>query len=793
MKTKVFKLLLFAVKIAALFALFVGEFTVLPFLVLNMMHNPIWAISVLVEGFLFTAINIYIFIFIYRYLNYKAIVDFLERDRQSLSAPQSGISLYGEMVLRTQITMRIFGLSMMLLSLSGFGLYLLYPNLEGYFYLLKGHIALGTLMFFVYSFFLYFATKRISGKRWLAWLFALYPVFVINDVRTPLPLLLVFLYNIAVIAPFLILLLVRSVRPELRKDAVVWSIVFFAMVSTIQTGMFAILDPTNLRFAFVQRIYHGYFATMLLFMLPLALLYAKRKKVDGRELSYKTIAVAAVLLGLLSLPTTLIIKLFQSEVRESVYRVQTYDSPLYNTIHNTEPRTMDTDLLLGSLECLSCHPVAYNQWVYSTHAYSSRNIAFQTVVKSLIDKYGTEFARDCATCHEPALAFSDEVELLTDPDYIMNRSEGVSCRSCHFMSHAEEKNGVYKITIPRSEPPFTDLDVRADFMVSAVLEHRADYTKDITMSGEHCYPCHSLRSKREAHTYVPLDNVSSYLHSSYATQKNIKCHDCHMPRIVEDKFHYSWKDHRLFGSHTYLDTTALGLDNITEKGVRRFARDNLDFLFNRLPIMEIFPAAMDETFKSYQFRDYIHEVKKVFVVDDVARGGEGFTASLQEYFIISQGGKPYLDLTIELFNNKLGHDFPSSLFANIVRCWTEIEITDARGKLIHRTEYNENDLSNQLGRIEITDDGQHILPHESLDYTRIVNMRFITPDTGYDDHYQVLLPPDIVWPLKVEYKLQFQRYNNRQVAWMSKGRYAEFAPLTLARLTTELERRNTLR
>lgn len=793
MKTRALRLALWAAKIAAYLILFIGELSIVPFLALNAAHNPVWAISVLIEGVLFTAINIYVVLFIHRYVNYSSIAEFLARDNREVDLSQGAVTLYGEMKPRTLKLMKLFGLSTVAVTFTGLALYLLYPSLDGYYHLLKGHLALGMLLFFAYSIFLYFIVKRISGKRWLAWMFALYPVFVINDVRTPLPLLLVFLYNIVVIAPFLIILLVGSAKPQVRKDAYVWSIVFFAMVNTIATGMFAMLDPTNLRFAFIQRIYHGYFATMLVFLVPLALLYFRRKKVKGRELSYITLTVTAALLILFSIPTTALIKSFQKGVREAVYEKQTYDSPLYSKIKKTEMRHLDPELLLGSQECLRCHPVAFNQWVYSTHAFSSRNIAFQTVVKSLIDQYGPEFARDCANCHEPALAFSDKIELLTDPDYIMNRSEGVSCRSCHFMTHAEDKNGVYQITVPRSEPQYTDLDQRADFMVSAVLEHRADYTKDITLSGEHCYPCHSLRSKRLGHTYVPLDNVSSYQHSNYATQKNIKCHDCHMPRIDEDKFHYSWKDHRLFGSQTFLDTTALGLDDITEKGVRRFARDNLDFLFNRLQIMSIFPVAMDETFKSYQFRDYIHQLKKVFIIDNVAREGEGFTATLQNYSVINKDGRPYLDLTLQLYNDKLGHDFPSSLFANIVRCWTEIEITDAKGKLLHRTQYNEKDLSNQLGRIEVTHDGQHIEPHESLDYTRIVNMRFITPDEGFDDHYQLPLPSDVVWPLNVDYKLQFQRYNNGQVMKMTKGRYTEFAPLTLARLTIKLERRISMR
>jgi len=756
------------------------------FFLLNLYYNFFWSFSVLVVAVVILLINRSLYHF-FRDDFDTVLASFLSGSSDSSESDTrfNVLGIIGE--AKQRIGQRTLPWQWMigLLILNGIGLFFVYSDVEIYFRSLQFHIWYGLALLFVYLFVLYKFIFRITGKKKLAWLFVFYPLFFSFSLRTPITLVLMFYYNLLLFPLDLMIRVMKSVKDAQRKDALVWCLWFYGLIITLSTGAFAITDPTNLRFAFIHRIYHGYYGIFLFFCTLFSLSYYIWRKRKRKAFSYPTIGSIGLIIAISSFFVLHYAKGYQKTILDKSYSRNVYNSPLYDLKKRTESAKLPPEALNGSQECLHCHPLAYEQWLHSAHAYAAKNKSFQTILRSLVERHGMEIAYDCATCHEPALAFSDEIERILDSDYL-KKSEGVSCRACHFIHWSESKDGVYQIQIPRADVHFPNEARRADFMVTAVLEHISDFTKPHIVTGEACYPCHSLRSKRQGKTCIPLDNVTSYLNSSYAREMNIKCHDCHMPRIDVDKFHYSWRDHRFFGSQIYLDLVAFETKEEASRKLKALGQSNFDFLTNRLELINLFPAFMDTTFKTYTFFNYFKGWNLVRITRDIAEGKSGFEAELLRRDVRESGGKTILELTLLLSNPNLGHDFPSGLFANIVRVWTELTLTDQSGRVLIKTEFKEDDLSNQLGRIEVKADGTPILPYESLEYTDIVNMKFIQPDKGYEDRYSVILPEDVRWPLQLTYVLKYKRYTDHQVHWMTEGEIEELPALSLVRYTTEI-------
>jgi hypothetical protein len=494
-----------------------------------------------------------------------------------------------------------------------------------------------------------------------------------------------------------------------------------------------------------------------------------------------------LLIAALSILATQQLRAAKGRIQARHYAANTYGSPQYNRARQATPRRLAPEALNGSAECAPCHPVPFQQWEVSAHAYAVKNRPFQAIAKALIERHGLEFVRDCATCHEPALAFSDRLDLLVDPEYL-KRSEGVSCRACHAIDWSAERNGIYRVQLPRADGVFTDVSARAKFMKLAVMEHVSDFTKPNIVSGQTCFGCHSLRAKRAGHWVVPLDNVTSFRKSSFALEKNLKCHDCHMPRIEKDDFSYSWRDHRLFGSHLLLDRMSFETQPETLAKLRKLTEANNDFLFAKLHTLDQVPAFMDETFKTYRFFNYLKGWRKVAHVKAANSGGAAFIARLEDVALERGADGPQLAFTVRLSNPALGHDFPSSLFANLVRVWTECTLTDRGGRVLLQTSYQADDYTRQLGRIEVADDGRPILPPESLDYNRLVNLKYILPDAGYADRYRVTTPPDAQWPLQLSLQLKYRRYDAPQLAGAGDPQTQGLPDFTLLDYRTAIER-----
>jgi hypothetical protein len=224
-------------------------------------------------------------------------------------------------------------------------------------------------------------------------------------------------------------------------------------------------------------------------------------------------------------------------------------------------------------------------------------------------------------------------------------------------------------------------------------------------------------------------------------------------------------DHTFFGIQQELPRIIINPDRHLNSELELFTRNTEKWIAGKLPVLNIFEAWMDETFKSYRFTGYMRRRREVVESIKVASGGSHFSMTLKKAALNGSS----LDLVLTTKNLKVGHDFPSSLFANIVEVWFDLELTDARGREIYRSHFNRNDLTHRLGRLEVDADDHPISPSDSFKYVTIINRKFLGPGKEYDDSYAVPIGSGIQFPIKAVYRLNYRRYNDNFVKWFSEG------------------------
>ena len=659
---------------------------------------------------------------------------------------------------------RTFWFLCVCLIASALAQYFLYSHGDVYLTLLRFHSYLGVPGFLLLLVFLFFETRRISSRRF-ALLIAFYPFFCIFSLMTPSPLIIVFIFNITFVPIFLYLVVHPSVKGQHPMDFARKAMLVYFLAVTFFTGFFSMVDPILLRFEYFHRRVHGYYAFMLLVYLG----YFFFTSLAGNyriTIGTRRSLVHFLLIILISFPVTQGFKWIRESRIQAGYERQTVSTHVMAHREGKPFQPIDGTLLESSIECRKCHPIPYRQWARSVHAFSSRNLSFQKTAKSLIEQEGPELARHCAVCHDPAVALSEDPLLLIDPEHV-NKSEGVSCRSCHYMVHQGEMDGAYKLAIARSDVLYKETEKRQRYILTSVLEHVQDMTKPITKDGTQCYPCHRLNVRKRQGMVVPVDNVTSFIESPFATKFDLKCHDCHMPRLVRDERSYTWKDHQFLGIQTFLPHLAINVDDKMQTEVEKFTLDNHNWLFGKLQSVAPLEMFMDETFKSYRLYNYAKAYSKIKIIRKMLQKHSPFEIEMESYGLENKEGASRLDLVFSTTNETIGHEFPSALFANIVECWFQLKVSDRDGKVIYLSAAGA-DNENSLGRIEIDKNGHAILPHESPLYVGMKHTdRYLQPMKKYKTEYSIPIPAEAVFPLHVSYALNYRRYADTHTQWIT--------------------------
>jgi hypothetical protein len=352
------------------------------------------------------------------------------------------------------------------------------------------------------------------------------------------------------------------------------------------------------------------------------------------------------------------------------------------------------------------------------------------------------------------------------------------------MAEAGDRNGRYAMALPRSDLFSEVPEDRSKFIKTALLEHVYDNSRPILRDGSSCFPCHALESVRAHQTFIPIDNVSSFVQSDASDL--MRCYSCHMPRLQVDERGYSTKDHRMFGAQYLLDLTAIEPDREQLKRLRRFSRKTRMWLSANLPELGFPHGYGDEIRLPVNPADFFRITRRRMKIERIAGGGRGhFNMRLVESEVESDAGRRRVHLSIEVQAPHIGHDFPSTLFANISRTWFKLSVYDARGIAIYGDGSPEPGES-LLGRLEVLEDGTVIRPDQNLDYHNITNRRWIKPDRPFIKDYEFDPGPDALLPFTARFSIQRMRYNPVDREWLGLPDSPRFDPITLQAETFEV-------
>ncbi|MEM6995714.1 MAG: multiheme c-type cytochrome, partial [Myxococcota bacterium] len=381
-----------------------------------------------------------------------------------------------------------------------------------------------------------------------------------------------------------------------------------------------------------------------------------------------------------------------------------------------------TDGALRDVEaCETCHPAVARQWRSSAHALSSfSNPIYRASVDRFRDTNGDAASKFCAGCHDPALLVDGKMEtaiVADDP----SAHAGVSCRTCHSMTHATvDGNASYSLTaaavpIPEPDDP------------ASVTRHRARVARAALGTAEMCGSCHRAflgPQTGHPHHLAGTDDLGPWMRSGYAAGsiridegvREADCAQCHMPREsgVGDKAADAGgtvASHRFVGGHTWL------------------------------------AAMTGDDEQLAQTRRFLEGVVSVDVAG--VRRGSGDWVMAESAAV---AGGDVLELDVVLRNRSVAHRFPGGT-RDAQQTWVEVRVFDADGALVADTERGE---AHQLRAYVADDAGEPLLAREVERFRGPLVDHTIAPRDAVVVRHGLTLPKDVALPVTVEATLRHQ-------------------------------------
>ncbi|MFO0868027.1 MAG: multiheme c-type cytochrome [Pirellulales bacterium] len=431
--------------------------------------------------------------------------------------------------------------------------------------------------------------------------------------------------------------------------------------------------------------------------------------------------------------------------------------------------------------CKKCHADAYQGWFHSAHHVSSfNNPAYLASVRetrevSLKRQGNVRAARFCAGCHDPVPFFSGAFD---QPDYDDVRDPtahaGVTCTVCHSIHSVDSTRGNADYTL--EEPihyPFA-------FSQNPVLQwinnqlvkakpsfHKKTFMKDFYRSAEYCSTCHKVDLAREVTNYKEFlrgqNHYDTYLLSGvsghgarsfyYPEVAKTRCAECHMPLRKSSDFGAK------AGEPFFAEAQELSIHS------HAFPSAN-----TALGHWRSAPEAVQE------HQAFLQGTTRVDLFGVRQQGAEGFIdgqllAPLRPTVpALKPGGKYLLEAVVRTL--KLGHPLTQGT-VDSNELWLDVTVTsgdrvigrnggiDARGE-VDRWSYFFNVF--MLDRY-----GNRINRRNAQDIFVPLYNHQIPPGAAAVGHYELEVPADISAPITVEVKLQYRKFDQEYLEFVTKA------------------------
>lgn len=191
---------------------------------------------------------------------------------------------------------------------------------------------------------------------------------------------------------------------------------------------------------------------------------------------------------------------------------------------NAPTAQLDRETLQDPDACRTCHPVAYQEWSGSMHAYASDDPVFRAMNQRAQRETKGALGDFCVKCHAPMAVQTGMTADGMNLDTLPAKMKGVTCYFCHA---AESVEGTHNnpLTLAKDDSlygPFGD--------PVAGTPHKGLYSRMLDgatlESASMCGSCHDIQNLQGAHVERTFEEWQGTLFSALPNGQG--CADCHM-------------------------------------------------------------------------------------------------------------------------------------------------------------------------------------------------------------------------------------------------------------------------
>ena len=428
-------------------------------------------------------------------------------------------------------------------------------------------------------------------------------------------------------------------------------------------------------------------------------------------------------------------------------------------------------IMMNDKYCMECHQDVHADWAESAHRFSSFNnpvyaaSVLETREVSLERDGDVARSRWCAGCHDPVPLFGG---LFDDPHYdtILDPTAhaGITCTVCHSITHVNSTRGNADYTIEEAlHYPFAFSDNRILAWINRQLIkakpdfHKQTFLKPLHMTPEFCSTCHKVHLPEELNDYRWLrgqNHYDSFLLSGvsghgarsfyYPPVAKQNCNDCHMPLKPSDDF----------GARYFAGATELSVHN------HLFPAANTGIAHLR--------GAQDVVEAHQRFMEAVMRVD-LFGIREGTTVDAPLVAPLRPEVPVLEPGESYL-LEVVIRALAMGHHFTQGT-ADSNQVWLDVEVVSGEtviGRSGGRDDLGDVDPWSHFVNVFMLDrEGNRIERRNPQDIFVPLYDHQIPPGAAQTVHYGLEVPEGWREPITVEVRLQYRKFDNRLMEFVT--------------------------
>ena len=588
-------------------------------------------------------------------------------------------------------------------------------------------------------------------------------------------------------------------RPEVLLSGLLSAIVLLGLV---YTGLdLAVNGHRESQQAIIDLHFYGSLATLGLIFIHLFLYKLIRSRKDGERFhslygsSLKRIPIAVliycVVISMAALGYAAVYLPPELEAITGEYQYDYGDHPFRPSQTETPgSQFVATQQVAESNQCAQCHGDIAKQWSSSVHRQSASDPTYVTNITLLEKNKGISATRYCEGCHAPVALLTGQLTPGGKHGGISGtpaNSEGVSCVSCHRVTHAVHLEGVASYHFEPATPYLfqhsnNSLLQRVNEYLTKVsaTRHREDMTQPILSQPTLCATCHTQFMDKDMNDWGWIkmqDDYSAWLNSPYSRQYEqnfasgsvVQCLNCHMP-LVEASDPSADSDGRVRSHRFAAANTMLPLINDDQEqleATKAFLRSN------KMTVSIEPPNRASAT-------------QNILNLDESLRDHR----ETPDYHYLGER----LSLNVVVNNTGVGHDFPAGTI-DINEAWVNLIVRDAENRVVYQSGAIDSDdvldtTSHRYLSVPVNRQGKAVWRHDLFNMTGEAFRNVVKAGESDVVNYSFEIPYWAKGPLVIDATLKYRKLNTRYAKWALKDKYRPLPIVDMARDSEIIELRH---